>query len=100
MIMGVSKQLNCGFYFFYKKHYCNKCNGLLQRKRREKIVNSESEEAKNYDFSMPGGDTFLIGDVKFVTYYFECSDCGRKYEIPELKRIEKNLRKLKRINKE
>ena len=100
MIMGVKKQLNCSFYFFYKKHYCADCNGLLERKKREKIVNSHSAEAKNYDFSMPGGDTFLVGDVKFVTYFFECSNCGRKYEISELKRIEKNLRKLKRMNKD
>lgn len=93
MIMGVSKQLNCGFYFFYKKHYCNKCNGLLERKKREKIVNSESEEAKNYDFTV--ADIAVKGNMKFITYYFECPDCGRKYEISELKRIEKLKRKTK-----
>ncbi len=93
MFMNVINRFDCGLYFFYKKHYCSNCNGLLERKKREKIVNSHSEEAKKYDFSMPGGDTFLIGDVKFVTYYFECSDCGRKYEISELKRIEKLKRK-------
>lgn len=98
MITGWKKEINCGPYFFYKKHYCTDCNGLLEKKKREKIVNSKSEEAKNYDFS--GGDGFMFGNVKFITYYFECSDCGRKYAISELKRIEKNLKKLKKLNKE
>ena len=95
MIMSTKKEMTCSLYFLYKKHYCTDCNGLLERKKREKIVNSHSAEAKNYDFSVPGGDTFLVGDVKFVTYYFECPDCGRKYEILELKQIEKLQKKSK-----
>lgn len=60
------------------------------RERREVIVNSESEEAKNYDFSC--ADTYLRGNVKFVTFYFECPSCGAVYEIGELKKLEKKQR--------
>lgn len=59
----------------------------MQRKKREAIVHSESEEAKNYDFSC--GDSYLWGNVKFVTYYFACPNCGKAYEIRQLKALEK-----------
>ncbi len=93
MITGWKSEINCGPYFFYKKHYCVDCNSLLIRKKHEKIVNSKSEEARKFDFSSPGGDGYMFGNVKFITYHFECSDCARKYEISELKALEKKAKK-------
>ena len=92
---GVQVQMNCSLYFFFKKHYCPKCQTRLERKKRAKIVDSFSEEAKNYDFSF-GGDHFLIGDIKFITYYFACPACKSKYEIPRLKKLEKEAKRKKR----
>lgn len=86
MILGSKIQLDCSLYFLYKKHYCLNCRGILARRKREKVIHSESKEAKNYDFSM--ADTFLRGNVTFITYYFECEKCKTIYEIKELKRLE------------
>lgn len=91
---GFSVQFNCSLYFLLKKHYCFNCQGTLERKKREKVVHSESDEAKNYDFSM--ADTFLYGNIKFTTYYFECQKCKTIYEIKELKALEKSNKKAKR----
>ena len=93
MIHGSKVILNCSLYFLFKKHYCSNCRGTLERKKREKIVHSESAEAKDYDFSM--ADTFLYGNIKFTTYYFKCPECETIYEIKELKKLEKEKRKHK-----
>ena len=42
--------------FCMKKHYCPYCNERLEKTKTETVVNSKSEEAKNYDFS--NGDGF------------------------------------------
>ena len=80
-------QYNCSFYFLNKKHPCPECAHVLTKTKRSSVVNSFSEEAKNYDFVV--NDTFLVGDVEFVTYFFQCSNCGESYEIDDLKKIEK-----------
>jgi len=94
MIHGVIVRYNCSLYFLFKKHYCHECQSTYVRKKREKIVHSESKEAKNYDFQVV--DTGLYGNIKFVTYYFECPKCETIYEIEELKEIEKENRRKKR----
>lgn len=93
MINGVITRFNCGLFFLFKKrHYCQ-CGEVLERKKREVIVNSKSEEAKNYDFEVV--DQCLHGNVKFITYYFECPNCRKVYEIGELKKIEKTQKNKK-----
>lgn len=84
-----------GFYL-RKKHFCPSCKTVLRRKKREVVVNSESEEAKNYDFSCV--DTYLRGNIKFVTFYFECSGCGAVYEISELKKVGRRMRRVKVVS--
>ena len=49
--------------FCMKKHYCPHCNEMLEKTKTETIVNSKSEEAKNYDFSQPGGDGYMMGNI-------------------------------------
>lgn len=93
IIHGTSYQRYGTPYFFHKKHYCEKCNAILAVKKKEKIVNSFSEEAKNYDFSSL--DTYLVGNIKFVTYYFECTGCKAVYENVELILLEREKRKEK-----
>lgn len=91
MIHGISYQYNCSWFYLKRKHFCFNCKNLLERKKREIIVNSESDDAKNYDFSCV--DSYLHGNIKFVTFYFECPNCGKNYEIIELKNLEKMHKK-------
>ena len=49
------------FYVHWKKHFCPKCGKKLELRYVSKIVNSNSPEAKDYDFS--------VGDVEFRTRY-------------------------------
>jgi len=97
IIHGASYQRYGSPYFWRKKHYCRKCNALLAVKKTEKVVNSFSEEAKNYDFY--SFDTYLVGNIKFVTYYFECPECKTIYENIELLNIERQENKIRRKEK-
>lgn len=74
------------FYVYFKKHYCPKCSTVLKTTTESKIVNSESPEAKDYDFH--NVDNYMIGDVKFIYDVFLCSNCGRVYTVEEMKKIE------------
>ena len=69
--------------FCMKKHYCPYCDERLEKTRTEKIVNSESEEAKSYDFSSDNG--FLVGNIKFIRTVFCCNKCDKIYTIKEVK---------------
>ena len=71
---------------FFKKHDCIDCKVRLIRKKVSKIVNSESEEAKNYSFRVHRNT--LKGDVKFSWYEFECPNCKRCFTVAELDELE------------
>ena len=79
------------FYVHWKKHFCPKCGEKLELRYISKIVNSNSPEAKDYDFSV--GDTFLVGDVEFRTRYFHCPKCLLDISFQAMKRFEKDKRK-------
>ncbi|MBR3987829.1 MAG: hypothetical protein IKK10_00810 [Clostridia bacterium] len=81
MISGV-KHINSHPFFFLKKRYCLKCNTKLNVIKDSKIVNSNSPEAPNYDFSM--GDTFLSGDVKFIYKMLKCPNCKTRFSADEI----------------
>ena len=81
MISGV-KHINSHPFFFMKKHYCPKCNDKLSVIKVSKIVNSNSADAKNYDFSL--GGTYLSGDVKFVYKMLECPICKTRFSVEEV----------------
>lgn len=69
--------------FCMKKHYCPYCNERLEKTKTETVVNSKSEEAKNYDFS--NSDGFLVGNIKFIRTVFRCNKCDKTYTIKEVK---------------
>ena len=94
---GWSFSYECTTFYLLKKHICPVCNNLLERKRHEKIVHSQSEEAKDYDFF--NGESYMYGNIKFVTFYFECSKCASTYKIRELKKLEKQKKRNERLNK-
>ena len=70
-----------------KKHHCPDCNSLLNKIKVSKIVNSESSEAKDFDFETL--DNFMIGNVKFIWTEFKCPRCGKQINVEEMKQIEK-----------
>jgi len=55
-------------FVFKKIHKCPNCSNKIIPKIIIKNINTNSEEAKNYDFS--AGDSFLIGDVEYKYYVF------------------------------
>lgn len=74
-------------YVYWKKHYCPECRVRLTIKCSSRIVNSESLEAKGYDFSL--GDTKLEGDVEFRKCYFWCEKCQKRITFEQMKEIER-----------
>ena len=80
--------------FCMKKHYCPHCNEILEKTKTETVVNSKFEEAKNYDFSQPGGDGYMMGNIKFIRTAFRCNKCDKTYSIEELLEIEKGIIKV------
>ncbi len=71
------------------KHFCPVCGEVLQKVKISKIVNSQSEEAKDYDFSTPGGDGYMIGDVKFIWTEYSCGKCSKRYSVNDIFPAEK-----------
>ena len=55
-------------FVFMKKHFCPHCKAALTVETAHHLVNSRSEEAKNYDFSTEDGR--MIGTVDFRNPYF------------------------------
>ena len=86
-IHGVKREWSRPFWVRFKKHYCPTCMNLLTTTKVSKIVNSNSEEAKDYDFS--SGDTYMIGNIKFIWTEFLCAACGKTYSLQEIRENEK-----------
>ena len=86
MINGYKYKADDIFYLV-KKHYCPKCGSRLKRALVSKVVNSESPEAKNYDFRHYDFGR-MKGDVKFYWHDFQCADCGKQLTVNEMKRHE------------
>ena len=97
-IKGYSFKCENPFFVYFKKHYCPCCGNRLMRQKVSEVIHSDSEEAKNYDFS-DSGDTYLVGNIKFITYYFECTDCNTIYSNKELVQIERERGKVRRKKK-
>lgn len=80
---GYSFKCDNIFFVYFKKHNCPHCGQRLLRKKVSKIVNSESEEAKNYDFEV--ADLTVKGNMKFTHVEFFCSACQKQYTVKEIK---------------
>ena len=89
-IHGVKREWSKPFWVRFKKHYCPTCMNLLTTTKVSRIVNSNSEEAKDYDFS--SGDTYMIGNIKFIWTEFLCTACGKTYSLQEIKENEKKTK--------
>lgn len=89
-IHGFKREWLRPFWVRFKKHYCPHCKELLTTTEATKVVNSKSEEAKNYDFSSV--DTYMVGNIKFIWTEFLCPACGKTYSIQEIKENEKRAK--------
>lgn len=74
------------FYVKCKKHNCTDCGEQMRKIKVSKIVHSNSPEAHNFDFH--SGDSYMIGNVKFIWTEFQCPKCQRQFTIDEIKQIE------------
>ena len=100
MPQGYKRECNDIFYF-RKVHFCPECKTKLEKVPVSKVINSRSPEAKDFDFSMPGGN-FAVGDIQFTWDEFECPNCKKHFTVNEMKEIEgvplpKKPTKLKKI---
>lgn len=83
---GYKREYNDVFYF-RKDHFCPNCKTKLEKVPVSKVVNSRSPEAKDFDFSMCGGN-FAVGDIQFTWDEFECPNCKKHLTVSEMKEIE------------
>lgn len=89
-IHGVKREWSRPFWVRFKKHHCPACNALLTTIKVSKVVNSKSEEAKNFDFS--SGDTYMVGNIKFIWTEFRCNVCNNSYSLQEIRENEKKTK--------
>ena len=80
---GYSFKCEHFFYTFLKKHHCPNCGNKLLRKNVSTVINSESPEAKDYDFEV--ADITVKGDMKFTHIELYCNQCNKYYTIKEAK---------------
>ena len=73
-------------------HFCPYCGELLQLKKKKQVVNSESEEAINFDFSgMEGG---MVGNIEFNWDVFYCAKCDTEISVQDMSSYEREMEKL------
>ncbi|MBR3894527.1 MAG: hypothetical protein IKJ35_05205 [Clostridia bacterium] len=72
---------------FFKKYKCADCKVKINRKKLSKIINTKSEEAKNYSFHIHSHA--MTGDVKIYWYEFECPVCKKRFTVEQLNRYRK-----------
>ena len=90
-IHATIEQRDCTKAYMKKRKYCLACGEILENKKRVKIVNSQSEEAKNYNFHYVDG--YYYGNVRFIILYFACPKCGKEYEVRDYVKFEKRIRR-------
>lgn len=89
-IHGIQRIRSIPFWVRFRKHFCPNCQNLLKTTRISRIVNSNSEEAKDYDFS--SGETYMTGNIKFIWTAFLCSACGKTYSLEDIRNNEKRIK--------
>lgn len=83
--------------YISKKHYCPICNTLLDVVKVSKVINSNSEEAKELPSILPKtvigrGVKFrnynAVGNIKWIWKQFECPNCKHNFTVDQMKQIE------------
>ena len=83
--------------YISKKHYCPICDNLLNVVKISKVINSNSEEAKDLPPILPKtvigrGVKFrnynAVGNIKWIWKQFECPNCKHPFTVDQMKQIE------------
>ena len=86
MIHGI-KYFNEDLFYVRKAHFCPDCKAKMKTVKVNRVVNSRSPEAKDFDFSGADG-TYAVGNIKFVWKEFECPSCGSHLTVQHMKEAE------------
>ena len=86
MIHGKSKSLDGGS-FFKKPHFCPKCKTKMEPVTIKKVVNSNSPDSKNYDFSLKRGIS-MAGNIEFSWKELKCPKCDFQITKEEMEKVE------------
>ncbi len=74
---------------YVKKHSCPVCGNKLKIIKVTKFVHRNSEEAKNWSFSLPGSK--FLGDALFYVREFFCLECGYQIRDNDLGWLENKM---------
>ena len=80
----------------FRRPICPDCNVKLDIRYQNRVVHSSSPEAKDYDFST-GGAPFYIGAIEFVTNYYMCPKCDRKFTVDDVIKLRAKKIRLNRV---
>ena len=86
MIHGKVSSLT-GTLYFKKEHKCPKCKTTMEAIAVKKVVNSNSPEAKQYDFRLRRG-VYLKGNIEFSWKELKCPACGAQFTMEQMQKIE------------
>lgn len=86
MIHGRKKSLK-GSLYLKAPHFCPKCKTQMKPITVKQIVNSNSPEAKQYDFSI-NHETHLVGNIEFSRDELKCPCCDYQLSIDEMQKFE------------
>lgn len=83
-----------------KKRFCPDCKNRLEVIRVSKVINSQSKEVKQYNFS--DGEQSLIGNVKIKWREFYCPNCNKYTSVADMmakERLNKPIRRFRKRKK-
>lgn len=69
-------------FFVWQPHRCLNCGGTYEVAYGSKVIDSQSEEAKDYDFFF--GNVYVEGEVEFKLAYLHCPECGRSISLDKM----------------
>ena len=92
-IHGIVRIGNRPVFMKWGKHYCPACNARLKKVKISQIVNSHSEEAKNFKYKNYFDN--MAGNIKFIWTEYTCETCQKEYSVDEIHRAEKRKSNLK-----
>lgn len=98
MATGIKRDFANPFYTHFKKHYCPTCSREMIVVKVEKVVNSKSQEAENFDFSFHTQRDKLIGNIRFIWDEFKCPCCGLQISIKAMRNKERNEKYNKQLH--
>lgn len=70
------------------RHYCPQCKTQLLVRRKSVVIDPDSEDAKNFDFTTSDGSQ-MLGNIQFSWDVFFCECCNSEKDLQEVFKFEK-----------